>query len=113
MNFADKISRPGPKRLLALDGGGIRGMISAYMAIRWIAGSAICAAARRLRSNLPILRYNAQLSQAGLAQIKLADIDPSHVQQLDSVAYMPELRRVGEALGQQVTETHFPKAFDC
>lgn len=59
------------------------------------------------------LRYNAQLSQAGLAQIKLADIDPSHVQQLDSVAYMPELRRVGEALGQQVTETHFPKAFDC
>jgi uncharacterized protein len=28
MNFADKISRPGPKRLLALDGGGIRGLIS-------------------------------------------------------------------------------------
>ncbi len=28
MNFADKISRAGPKRLLALDGGGIRGLIS-------------------------------------------------------------------------------------
>ena len=54
MNFADKISRPGPKRLLALDGSGIRGLISVYMAIRWIARSAICAAARRLRSNLPI-----------------------------------------------------------
>ena len=59
------------------------------------------------------LRYNAELTQSGLAQIKLADIDPSHVQQLDSVAYMPELRRVGAALGQQVTEAHFPSAFDC
>ena len=28
MSIAERIARPGPKRLLALDGGGIRGLIS-------------------------------------------------------------------------------------
>jgi uncharacterized protein len=59
------------------------------------------------------LRYNAELSQAGLARLGLPDVDPAEVQQLDSIAYMPDLRRVGSAVGQQVIDSHFPAVFNC
>jgi uncharacterized protein len=59
------------------------------------------------------LRYNAELSPAGLARLGLPDVDPAQVQQLDSIAYMPDLKRVGNAVGQQVMDTHFPAAFNC
>ncbi len=59
------------------------------------------------------LRYNAELSQAGLARLGLPDVDPAQVQQLDSIAYMSDLRRVGNAVGQQVVNSHFPAVFNC
>ena len=59
------------------------------------------------------LRYNAELSPAGLERLGLRDVDPAQVQQLDSIAYMPDLRRVGNAVGQQVMDSHFPAAFNC
>ena len=59
------------------------------------------------------LRYNAELTKTGLAQLDLMDVEPCQVQQLDSVAYMAQLRRVGEAVGRQVTDAHFPAVFNC
>lgn len=59
------------------------------------------------------LRYNAELTNTGLAGLDLKDIDPNHVQQLDSIAYMSQLRRVGEAVGHQVSDEHFPMVFNC
>ena len=59
------------------------------------------------------VRYNAELTEAGLAKLDLKDIDAKHVQQLDSITYMSELTRVGEAVGRQVSEAHFPTVFNC
>jgi hypothetical protein len=55
------------------------------------------------------LRYNADLSRAGLNQLGLPAIDPQHVQQMDSVAYISELQQVGRALAREVDLTHFAK----
>ena len=59
------------------------------------------------------VRYNAELTEAGLAKLDLKDIDAKHVQQLDSITYMSELTRVGEAVGRQVSDEHFPTVFNC
>jgi len=48
------------------------------------------------------LRYNADLSATGLAELGLGDIRPEKVQKLDSIAHMKDLRRVGEAIARQV-----------
>lgn len=53
------------------------------------------------------LRYNADLSAEGLAKLGLPDIDPSAVQQMDSVQHLPQLRRVGQALAKEVDLAHF------
>lgn len=47
------------------------------------------------------MRYNAELTTDGLAALGLADVDPAHVQQLDSVKYIDELKRVGQAVAAQ------------
>ena len=65
------------------------------------------------RKQFTYLRYNAELTKTGLAGLDLKDIDPNHVQQLDSIAYMSQLRRVGEAVGHQVSDEHFPMVFNC
>ena len=65
------------------------------------------------RKQFTYLRYNAELSQAGLARLGLPEVDPAQVQQLDSIAYMPDLKRVGNAVGQRVMDSHFPAAFNC
>lgn len=44
------------------------------------------------------LRYNAELTTSALAALGLGGIDPSAVQQLDSVAHVGELSRVGRAV---------------
>lgn len=44
------------------------------------------------------VRYNADLTEGGLQAIGCGDINPSLVQQLDSVAAIPELRRIGSAV---------------
>jgi hypothetical protein len=56
------------------------------------------------------MRYNAELTEEGLAQLGLADIKPEHVQALDSIDHITELQRVGRAVGEQeVRENHFDR----
>jgi hypothetical protein len=53
-------------------------------------------------------RYNAELTRSGLAGLGIGDIDPKHVQMLDSVAHKNELQRVGRAIADtKVKEEHF------
>ena len=52
-------------------------------------------------------RYNAELSKKWLEKRGLGDVDPSKVSQLDSIAAIPDLVRVGQALAQEVKIEHF------
>jgi uncharacterized protein len=53
-------------------------------------------------------RYNAELSSSALAALGCGDIEPSSVQQLDSVAAMPDLQRIGKAVAdRKVKRDHF------
>ena len=52
-------------------------------------------------------RYNAELSKEWLAERGLGKIDPAKVSQLDSVAAIPDLVRVGNALAREVKPEHF------
>ena len=52
-------------------------------------------------------RYNAELSTSGLAALGLSHINPTHVQKLDSVEYIEELRAVGQAVAAEVDRRHF------
>ncbi len=52
-------------------------------------------------------RYNAELSTRWLAKRGLGNIEPAKVAQLDSIAAIPDLIRVGQALAEEVTIDHF------
>jgi hypothetical protein len=74
--------------------------------------SMILKADEEQRAPLPRLftymRYNAELTRKGLDELELGDVVPKHVQALDSVEYMDDLTRVGQAVGQlQVRRAHF------
>ena len=58
------------------------------------------------------MRYNADLTRAGLDALGLPDIEPRTVQQLDSVAFIPQLQEVGRAVAKQVNIEHFDKFLD-
>jgi hypothetical protein len=53
------------------------------------------------------MRYNAELTRNGLDDLGLRHIEPSNVQQMDSVKYIRELQDVGCAVGEQVDIAHF------
>jgi len=53
------------------------------------------------------LRYNAELSIEGLSRLGLSDIEPEHVQRLDSVDHIVDLQRVGQAVARCVQATDF------
>jgi uncharacterized protein len=54
------------------------------------------------------LRYNAELSTEGLERLGLGHLKPEHVQQMDSVTHIAEMREVGQAVAQQkVDVAHF------
>jgi hypothetical protein len=54
------------------------------------------------------VRYNTELTRAGLDALGLPDIDPEEVQKLDSIEFIPELQQVGRAVGRlQVKPEHF------
>ncbi|MEG8181715.1 patatin [Nocardia terpenica] len=53
------------------------------------------------------LRYNAELTPKGLAELGLPDIDPAGVQKLDSVDHIDELRRIGRRVAGRITAEHF------
>ena len=54
------------------------------------------------------MRYNAELSEKGLADLGLSAIRPEDVQQLDSVEHIDKLQRVGQAVAERkVSLKHF------
>lgn len=54
------------------------------------------------------VRYNAELTREGLDALGCATIEPDTVQQLDSVAGIPDLRAVGKAVAEsKVVAAHF------
>lgn len=56
------------------------------------------------------VRYNAELTREGLDKLGgLDDIKTEDIQQMDSVQYMPELERIGQAIAQKVKPEHFTK----
>lgn len=55
------------------------------------------------------VRYNAELTLEGLKKLGLSGIKPEHVQQLDSVEYIPELQQVGQAVAKSVKLEHFAR----
>ena len=56
------------------------------------------------------MRYNAELTREGLDELGgLDDIKPEQVQQMDSVQYINELKRIGEAIAKKVNPQHFAK----
>lgn len=55
------------------------------------------------------VRYNAELTEDGLERLGLPEIEPKHVQQLDSVEYISELQQVGKAVAKLVLYEHFAK----
>jgi hypothetical protein len=54
------------------------------------------------------VRYNADLTDGGLAEPGLADagIDPDQLQELDAGDYLEELQRIGAAVGRRVDLAH-------
>ena len=56
------------------------------------------------------VRYNAELTTAGLAALGLPGIVPEHVQQMDSVEHINELQEVGKAVAaKRVSKEHFSR----
>lgn len=54
------------------------------------------------------LRYDADVSRAGLDALGLNDVDPEQVQVMDSTQYLDTIQRVGRALGERkVMAEHF------
>ncbi|MBM4262442.1 MAG: patatin [Deltaproteobacteria bacterium] len=54
------------------------------------------------------MRFNAELTRSGLDTLGLNDIEPKNVQQLDSIEFIPDLQRVGQAVAaQKVKAEHF------
>jgi hypothetical protein len=54
------------------------------------------------------VRYNADLSETGLAALGLADIEAAAVQQMDAVSQIGNLSRIGRALAErEVSIAHF------
>lgn len=52
-------------------------------------------------------RYNAELTEEGLAKLGLPDVSPQSVDKLDAIDAMPDLRRVGRAVAAQIRRQHF------
>lgn len=53
-------------------------------------------------------RYNAELSREGLDALGLPQIEPAHVQQMDSVEHISEMQQVGRAVAKdKVKAAHF------
>jgi patatin-like phospholipase/acyl hydrolase len=54
------------------------------------------------------LRYNAELTPEGIEALGLSGIEPKNVQKLDSIDYIPDLQRIGKAIGSmKIKEEHF------
>lgn len=58
------------------------------------------------------VRYNADLSRAGLDELGLPDIDPQSAQRMDSVEHIGDLQRIGMSLARDVEAAHFQGFLD-
>ena len=52
-------------------------------------------------------RYNADLSRDGLNALGLPGMEPKNVQKLDSIEYIPDLRKVGKKVAEKIKLEHF------
>jgi predicted acylesterase/phospholipase RssA len=52
------------------------------------------------------VRYNAELTDDGLAELGLERLDAKQLRKMDAVENLPDLRRVGDALGARVSLDH-------
>jgi patatin-like phospholipase/acyl hydrolase len=53
-------------------------------------------------------RYNAELTREGLDRLNLNNVEPTNVQQLDSIQFIGDLQRVGKAVADKKVEpVHF------
>jgi hypothetical protein len=57
------------------------------------------------------VRYNAELTRAGLDELSLNEVEPTNVQQLDSVTFVGELQRVGKAVADKKVKTEHFQSF--
>jgi patatin-like phospholipase/acyl hydrolase len=57
------------------------------------------------------LRYDPDVSQAGLQALGLSDVDPAKVQTMDSVKYVPDIQRVGKAFAETHVKTEHLRGF--
>jgi uncharacterized protein len=54
------------------------------------------------------VRYNAELSRAGLDWLGLPNVDPAHVHPMDAVEFLDEVQQIGIALAERkVRREHF------
>jgi hypothetical protein len=54
------------------------------------------------------VRYNAELTDKGLAALGVRGVEPRHVQMLDSIEHLSDLKRVGRAVAEtKVSADHF------
>jgi hypothetical protein len=53
------------------------------------------------------VRYNAELTTEGLAQLGVVGVDPDRVRKMDSVDHLPELEQIGEEVAGLVNLDHF------
>jgi hypothetical protein len=53
------------------------------------------------------VRYNAELTQAGLSNLGCHNIEPESVQKLDAIEAIPKLREVGRHVAEEVSPGHF------
>ena len=59
------------------------------------------------------LRYDADVSREGLNALGLTEVDPQHVQLMDSTQYIDDIQQVGRAVGEcRVRAEHFA-GFAC
>ncbi|MCG2620513.1 patatin-like phospholipase family protein [Arthrobacter sp. I2-34] len=58
------------------------------------------------------VRYNADLSRAGLDELGLPDVDPQSAQRMDSVEHIGDLQRIGMSLARDVEAAHFEGFLD-
>jgi len=52
------------------------------------------------------VRYNAELTEAGLKELRLKGLDPQRLRKMDDIDNISDLKRVGTALGERVTLDH-------
>ena len=57
------------------------------------------------------MRYDPDVSQAGLQALGLGNIDPAHVQLMDSVAYIPDIQQIGQRYAEKHIDVSQFKGF--